>query len=175
MPVTRDVVRAMALRLERERAVVRWAVLVLAPLFLAAFLYNVVEMIHAPWLIAGQILAMATFCSIAGPAVWNKRDEMSAEPSVAYLRRVLENKRRGLRRIRRSLLLLIAAVVASWFGGGPAQGARMLGIHHPAVLSALRGPAPLLVLAPVIAFIWFSFRHQGQNADRELQRLDRTW
>jgi hypothetical protein len=52
-------------------------------------------------------------------------------------------------------------------------GAKNLGVHSPRVLRLLAGPTPLIVMALILAFIWFSFWHQGQKVDREIEKLGR--
>jgi hypothetical protein len=172
MQMTSDEVRAKASKYERESVLVYWVVaLGLTPLFLTAFIYNLVRL-REPLLIAGTGLALATYCLIAWPLVRNGPNRIApAEPCLDFLRREFEAKRRGLLWVRGCVLLLIPAVLVSWWGGGPALRAKTLGIQSPWLLSLLRGPAPLIVLALVIAFLWFAFSSQARKIEREINKL----
>lgn len=144
----------------------------LTPFFLAAWIYNLAQMVGSPWLMLGQSLALATFACIAWPALWSKTDRNApAEPCVDFLRRLFEAKLRGSLWIRRCMLLLIPAVLASWWGDGPELGAKTFGVHDPSLLNALRGPTPLIVIGVLIALVWLAFREHERKIRRELEKL----
>jgi hypothetical protein len=165
-------VRDKARKHEKEREIVRWVVLGLIPFFLAAYIYNLVQMAGAPWLMLGQSLGLATFACIAWAVIRSKTDRNApAEPCVDFLRRLFQAKLRGSLWIRRCMLLLIPAVLASWWGGGPELGAKAFGVRDPSLLNALRGPAPLIVMGVLIALVWLAFREHERRIRRELEKL----
>lgn len=172
MPVSTEEVRAKAGRYERENVRVYWvALLGLAPLAVAAFGYNLIQF-HGPWLVAGNVWALAVFCTILWGLVRNGPRRMgSEEPCVHFLRREFEGKRQMLLRVRWLVLLFFPAVLASWLGGGPALRAEALGIQAPWRLQYLRGPGPLIVTALVLAMVWFGFSIAARKAGREMEKL----
>jgi hypothetical protein len=144
----------------------------LTPLFLTAFIYNLVRL-REPLLIAGTGLALATYCLIAWPLVRNGPNRIApSEPCLDFLRREFEAKRRGRLWVRGCILLLIPAVLVNVFArsAGPPPH-HELGIQAPWLLSLLRGPAPLIVLALIIAFLWFAFSSQARKIEREIKKL----
>jgi len=166
-------VRAKARRYRRESVLVYWVVLGLAPLLLAAFIHNIMRF-RDPWLIVGQGFGLATVFCIAWRVVRNGPTRMlPTEPCVHFLRREFEGKRRGLLWVRGCLLLLIPAVLASWWGGGPVAGAKALGVKSPWLLSVIGGSAPLIVIAVLLALVWFAFSKEARRFERELENLRR--
>lgn len=64
---------------------------------------------------------------------------------------------------------------ACWFHGGeaPVFRARALGIQSPWLLGLLGGPALLIVMGAIIAFLWFAFSLQARKVEREIDKLAR--
>jgi hypothetical protein len=173
MKITSDEVRVKAIRYERESLLVYWVVMGLTPLFFAAFLYNLVRL-REPLLIAGTGFGLATWCSIAWKILRNGPNRISpVEPCLDFLRREFEGKRRGLLWVRGCVLLLIPAVMFSWWGGGPVLRAQAWGTRSPRVLSFLAGPGMLVAMAPIIAFLWFAFSRQARKVKGEIDKLPR--
>jgi hypothetical protein len=145
--------------------------LILTPLFIAGFVHNLL-VLRDPWIRTGAAWALATFLYMFWGLLRKGANRLAPEePCTRFLRREFEGKRRGLLRIQRGLLLLIPAVLASWWGGGPVLGAKNLGVHSTRVLDLLAGPALPVVMALIIAFCWFSFWMQTRKVDREIERL----
>jgi hypothetical protein len=171
MELSTELVRAKALRYEKESVAVYWTVLAITPLFVGAFLYNMFRL-NEPWLVAGAGLALTAFVGMVWKVVRTGPTKLvPAEPCAHFLRREFEAKRKGLLCVRTWLLLLIPAVVASWWGDGPELRARALGIHSPSVLNLLKGPAPLIVMGLIVGFLWFAFSHQARKVDLEIENL----
>ncbi len=172
MQITIDDVRARSRKYQRESVVVLWAVLILTPLFVGGFIYNLLRF-HQPSLIAGTTFALIAVCGIAWKAIQkNPRKPAPAVPCMDFLRQQLDGKRRGALWVRNWLLLLIPAVLLCWWGGGPALGAKTFGLRSPASLRLFQGPAPLLVMIVLIAFEWFAFMREARRAEREIRKLE---
>ncbi len=73
--------------------------------------------------------------------------------------------------VRRGVVLFAPAILALWWGGGPVLAAKNLGVQSARVLQLLAGPTPLIVMAVILAFIWFAFWKQGRKVDREIEKL----
>ena len=92
--------------------------------FAIAFAHNAWS-IDQPWVKFGQgwmLIVMTVY-------VWSLiRDrtgrKASSETCTGFLLRALEKKRDGFLAVRRVVLLIIPAILASWWGGGPALKAR---------------------------------------------------
>jgi len=171
MQITTDEVRAKARWYERENVLVFWAMLGLMPVFLGWFIYELVRLREPPLVILGRGLVVATFCGIAWRLVWNgPRRITPGEPCMHFLRREFEGKRQGLVWARRCWLLLIPAMLASWWGGGPLRG-KALGIRPSWWPSLLKEHEPLIVTSLVVAFVWFAFWKEGRKVEREIEKL----
>jgi hypothetical protein len=172
MSISTEKVRAQALKYERESVVVYWSAVALAPLFLGMFIYDLVRGPGGPLILAAITLALAIYAAIVLKVVRNGPVRLSpTQPCLDFLRRELKRKSDGLRWVRNCVLLVIPAVLAAWWGGGPVGRARELGIQSPWLLGFLQGPAFLLAMGFIIAFLWYAFDHQARKHDRELQNL----
>jgi len=89
---------------------------------------------------------------------------------VNFLRREFEAKRQGLLWARRCWLLLIPAMLASWWGGGPLRG-KALGIRPSWWPSLLNQHEPLIVTSLVVAFVWFTLWKEARKVERETDKL----
>jgi hypothetical protein len=86
----------------------------------------------------------------------------------------LEGQRNALLQVRRFVSLLIPAIAASWWGGGPAVKARALGIVPSSPLFRFSGgPGPFLIVGLALAFVWFAFGDAAEKAKREIENLRR--
>ncbi len=172
MQITIDEVRARARRYERENVLFFWVMLGLTPLFVAAFIYNLVHF-RQPWLVAGTAWTLVALCYVVWRLVRNGPNRMvPGEPCVHFLRREFEGKRQGSLWLRRFVVLLIPAILASWWGGGPLRG-KALGIRPSWWPSLLKDYEPLIVTALVLAFIWFASWREGRKAEREIEKLSK--
>lgn len=166
-----DEICVKARRREQFSVAAYWTILVLAVLFAAGFIRNLIYLSQS-WLIAGTAWALAALCVIAwrllrkGP---HQRHE--AEPCARFLIRELEGKRDGVLWIRWLALLLFPAAVGCWLGDGPVLEARMWGVRSPIVLQCLESPFFLLAFGLIVAFVWFAFTRHGRKISLELDRL----
>jgi uncharacterized RDD family membrane protein YckC len=172
MQMTTAEVSTRARKYERENILVFWLMLVLTPLVVAWIVYDLFHLLPKPLLFVTETWLLVTFLY----AVWSflrkgPRRMVPAEPCKQFLRREFEGKCQTATTIRRWILLLVPAVLAAWWGGGPALRARQMGIKSP-WLSQLHAPLPLAVTILVLAFVWFGCGNAARKAKREMERLD---
>jgi hypothetical protein len=161
MQFTTKEVCAKAHKYERQNVILHRVVLGLGPLLAAGFLWNLIRL-REPWLMAGQACALAAWCYMVWELVLKGPHRMGPqEPCADFLRQELDGKRRGLVRLRAGVLLTIPAILASWWGGGPAK---TWGFQ-------LHSPAPLIVMAVILAFLFFAFSKEVQKIEREIAGL----
>ena len=165
MVISRDEVYAWALRRDRNDARVGWALAVITPLVCAAYVYNLTRFGN-PWMILGAAWGLFAFCYF----VWiSFRDQsgrqQSAEPCVAYTRRLLESKRSWTLKMRRTVLLSVPAVVFTGWGR----------LHDAAVQNAgplgRFGPLPFIAVGIALALVWTAMLAEDRRLAREIARL----
>ncbi len=173
MNITIEEVCARARSDSRTNVRLFWAVAGVAPLLIAAFVYDLAR-IREPWIVAGIAWALGVFCYFLWIVLRDgPRNMVEAEPCVDFLRRQFEGKRKGTVDIRRGVVLCIPAILAVWWGGGPVLRAKALGVQSGTVLGLLKGPAPLVVLGLLLALVWLAMAHEARRIDRELEKLGR--
>jgi hypothetical protein len=176
MQISTDEVCAIARRYERKNVRFYWVLLGFTALFVAAYLSNLIKLLinsPAPWLMAGTAWMLALCCYVAWTLRRGPLKIAPSEPCVEFLRRGYEVQRRAVRGVRRGVLLMVPAILAVWWGGGPVLAAKNLGVQSARALQLLAGPTPLLVIAVVLTFIWFAFWREGRKVDREIEKLGR--
>jgi hypothetical protein len=174
MQISTAEVCAIARRWERKNVPVYWVLLGLTVLFVAADLRGLIRFLinfPSPWLVAGNVWMLALCCYVGWTLRRGPLKMARAEPCLEFLRRGYEVQRRAVLGVRRGVALFAPAILAVWWGGGPVLAAKNLGVHSARVLGLLAGPTPLIVMAVVLAFIWFAFWKEGQKVDREIERL----
>jgi hypothetical protein len=174
MQISTDEVCAMARRWERKNVRVYWVLLGLTALSVAAYLRGLIKFLMnspAPWLIAGTAWMLALCCYVGWTLRRGPLKMAPAGPCLEFLRRGNEVQRRALVGVRRGVLLFAPAILAFWWGGAPVLAAKNLGVQSARVLRLLAGPTPLIVMAVILAFIWFSFWTQARKLDREIEKL----
>ena len=172
MQITNDQVRNRARRYESENVLFYWVMLGLTPLFVATFIYNFVRF-HQPWLVAGNAWALVATCYVVWRLVRNGPNRIvPGEPCVQFLRREFEGKRQSSLSVRRFIVLLIPALLASWWGGGPLRG-KALGIRPSWWPSPLKEHEPLIVAALIVVLVWCALWKEGRKAEREIERLSK--
>jgi hypothetical protein len=67
-------------------------------------------------------------------------------------------------------LLLLPAVLAAWWGGGPALTAEEMGVKAAWLLRAHQ-PVTLIVTVLVLAFIWFAMGNAARKVEQEIEKL----
>lgn len=148
------------------------AFLLVVSLFCAAFVYNMVTFLHAPWLLAGYGVAIV---ALSLPAIKAAREGPSrmrtAEPCVDFLKRELDSRCRGVRVIRWSILLMWPATVLCSIGGGPMLRAQALGIHSVWALRLFEWPVTISVMTVLLGFVWFGFTKQLRKLEARRDQL----
>jgi hypothetical protein len=81
-------------------------------------------------------------------------------------------KRDGYLAVRRIVLLIIPAVLASWRGGGAALKARAMGLD-PASLyyRYLTSVWPMIATCVLLLLVWLAFRSAAKKASAEFEAL----
>jgi hypothetical protein len=70
---------------------------------------------------------------------------------------------------------MVPAILASWWGGGPALRLKALGVDPSSPqFQFASGPGPFIVIGLVLAFVWFSFGHTAKKASRQIEELRRA-
>jgi hypothetical protein len=174
MRISTEEVCAMARRYERKNVRVYWMLLSITALVVAAYVRSLIKFLvdsPAPWLIAGTAWVLALFCFVGWTLRRGPLKMAPAEPCLEFLRRGYEVQRWALLGVRRGLLLLAPGLLAVWWGGGQALAAKTLGIQSASLRRLLEGPTPLIVMAVLLAFIWFAFWWEARKVDREIEKL----
>jgi hypothetical protein len=169
-PATTEIC-ALARRREREGLWGRGIRLFGLAGFAIAFAHNAFE-IDQPWVRLGQgwmLILMTVY-------LWSLiRDHTgrraSHETCAAFLLRSLKRKRDGFLAVCRSVLL-IPAVLASWWGGGPALKARAMGLDPSSPYDRyLTSVWPIVATCVLLEVIWFAFSGAAKKASVELEAL----
>jgi hypothetical protein len=175
MNVSTEEIRARARRYERGNVLERWILACLAPLAVAWIvrdLYGLLRL-HKLLLMATESWLLITFCYVVWGFLRNgPRRIRTAESCSQFLKREFEGKRRFFLSVRRWILLLVPAVLAAWWGGGPALTAKEMGIKA-AWLLRVHQPVTLIVTILVLAFIWFAMGNAARRAEQEIEKLGR--
>jgi hypothetical protein len=173
MNTSTDEICARARRYEREGVLGYWTLACLAPLAVAWIvrdLYGLLRL-HKPLLLATESWLLLTFCYVFWGFLRNSpRRIRTAESCSEFLKREFEGKRRFFLSVRRWILLLLPAVLAAWWGGGPALTAKEMGIKA-AWLLRVHQPVTLIVTILVLAFVWFAMGNAARKAEQEIEKL----
>ena len=173
MNITADELCVRARRYERKGVWAHRLMLGLAPLFTAFILYELYSLIHSGkfLLVTTEAWLLATFLYIIWGFLRNgPRRMVPAEPCAQFLKRELEFKSQFARAARIWILLLLPAVIAAWWGGGPAFRAQQMGNKIP-WLAKLHAPGPLIVTLSVLALVWLALESEARRAQREIEKL----
>jgi len=153
--MTTNEVCAGAHKYEKDGLLVYRGAWVLTAVLLLKFGYNLTR-VQSPWIIAGMALTLAAYGCMVWELIWNGPNRMApAEPCRDYLRRQLAAKRQGVLRIRNCVLLLVPALLSSWWGQRPAA------------------VTPWILLGVCVPFLWYSFWHQARKFQREIASLEK--
>lgn len=97
------------------------------------------------------------------------------ESCASFLEREFEGSRNTALEGRRAIFLLVPAILASCWGGGPALRLKPLGVDPSSwrFQSAI-DPGSLIVTGLVLASIWFYLGHAAKKASRQLEELRRA-
>jgi hypothetical protein len=166
---------AMSRSRERLTAFLFWAVAAVMAALAGAALYNVYTL-DQPWIRVGQAWALGVIVYLVAPALHRGPARMGAsEPCAHFLESQHEERRRGYLWIRRRLFLLIPAMVASWWGGGPLAQAKARGLSPSSWLYRFcAGPWPFLVAGAALILVWFAFGKAAEKAFRDAEEIRRS-
>jgi hypothetical protein len=171
MQISAEEVCARARRQQRNDGRVGWALVAVTVLIVAAYIRNLTRL-HDPWMLAGAAGGLVAVCCFVWISVRNYSGRKGqAEPCAQFLRRMFERKRQWAREMRWAVWLLAPAVLASWWGGGPLLAAKNLGVASPWLLGLAGGPAPLVVMALLLALLSLLMSLEARRLDREIDQL----
>ena len=140
--------------------------------FVIAFAHNTWE-ISQPWVRLGQgwMLLVVTVC--LGSLLHNRTHRRTSNDSCgSFLLRSLKMKRDGYLAVRRMVLLILPAVLASWWGGGTALKARAMGLDPASpYYRYLTSVWPMIATCVLLFVIWFAFTSAAKKAAAELEGL----
>jgi hypothetical protein len=147
---------------------------VLLIVFAGVFAYNAI-VIMQPWVRMGQLWMIGVLCFYFLRLVRHSPRRMRANESCArFLEREFEGRRNTLLEARRAIFLLIPAILASWWGGGPALRLKALGVNPDSRhFQFASGPGPFIIIGLVLIFVWFSLGHSAKKASRQIEELHR--
>jgi hypothetical protein len=175
MDTSTDAICARARRYERESVLAHWTLACLAPPAVAWIVHDLYGLLrlHRPLLIATEAWLLVTFCYVVWGFLRNSpRQIRTAESCSQFLKREFEGKRRSALSVRRWIVLLVPAVLAAWWGGGPALTAKEMGIKAGWLLR-IHQPITLIVTILVLVFLWITLRNAARKAEREIEKLGR--
>jgi hypothetical protein len=140
--------------------------------FLIAFAHNAWE-VSQPWVRLGQgwMLLVMTVC------LWNlvrsrEHRRVSNDSCASFLLRSLKTKHDGYLAVRRAVLLIIPAVLASWLGGGAALRARAMGLDPGSpYYRYLMGGWPMITTCVLLLVVFLAFTSAAKKAASELEAL----
>ncbi len=173
MNISTEEICARARRHERGNVLGYWTLACLAPLAVAWIVHDLYGLLrlHKPLLIATESWLLLTFCYVAWGFLRNiPRRIRTAESCSQFLKREFEGKRRAFLSVRRWILLLLPAVLAAWWGGGPALTAEEMGVKAAWLLRAHQ-PVTLIETVLVLAFIWFAMGNAARKVEQEIEKL----
>ena len=175
MTRTPDQLCAKARWRDRENVWAHRTAQVLLMLFAGFFAYNAYA-ITQPWVRLGHFWLIGLLCFYFVKLVRRSPRRMGLHESCAsFLEREFEGSRNTALEARRVIFMLVPAILASWWGGGPALRLKSLGVDPSSwSFQFAIGLGPLIVAGLILAFLWFSFGHSAKRASRQLEELRRT-
>jgi hypothetical protein len=170
-PGTREIC-SLARRRERENVWLRRLGLFALAGFVIAFAHNTWA-VDQPWVRLGQgwmlIVMTVYFWSLIRKGAGRRA---SNETCADFLLRSLKTKRDGFLAVRRVVLLTIPAMLASWWGGGPALKARAMGLDPSSpYYRYLTSVWPMIATCLLLLLVWFAFRAAAKKASAEFDAL----
>jgi len=163
---------ALARRRERESLWSRRISIFALAGFAIAFAHNTWQ-VNQPWVRLGQgwMLLVVTVCL---RNLIRNRTHLRASNDCcgSFLLRSLKLKRDGYLTFRRSILLIIPAVLASWWGGGAALKARAMGLDPTSpYYRYLTSVWPMIATCVLLLCVWLAFRSAAKKASAEFEAL----
>lgn len=175
MTMTPDQLCAHAKWRDRENVWAHRAVSTLLMLFTGFFAYEAYSTTQS-WVRFGQLWLIGVMCFYFVRLARQSPRQMGPHESCAsFLEREFEGSRNTALEARRAIFLLVPAILASWWGGGPTLRLKSLGVDPSSWhFQFADGPTPLIVAGLVLAFLWFSFGHAAKKTSRQLEELRRA-
>jgi len=176
MQVTTEELCARARTQETVSAWAHWVFVIACVLLLGACVYNLARLresllLREPLLLFAEVWSLATL----GYLVWGfwhgPTRPWPAESCLDFLRRELEGKIQAMRKLRRAGPLLVPAILAAWWGGGPLLAIKEWGIASSGLSRLLAGPWILIVLALLLRIEWLLCTKAMRKFYRELEDL----
>ncbi len=163
---------AMARRRERENSWLRGVGLFALAGLAIAFAHNT-WVVDQPWVRLGQgwmLIVMTVYLFTLIRDRTGRR--ASNETCSGFLLRSLKMKRDGYLAVRRVVLLFIPAILASWWGGGPALRARAMGLDPSSVYYRyMTSVWPIIATCFLLLLVWFAFSGAAKKASVELEAM----
>jgi hypothetical protein len=165
---------ALAQRREREDIWMRRIGLFALAGLAIAFAHNTWS-IDQPWIRLGQGWMLIVMTVYLWSLIRSRTDRRASNEACAgFLLRSLEKKRDGFTAVRRVVLLAIPAMVASWWGGGPALKARAMGLDPSSpYYRYLTSVWPMIATCFLMLVVWFAFTGVAKKASAEFDALRR--
>ena len=159
---------------QRERAEVwgrRIGIFALAG-FIIAFIHNTWQ-IDQPWVRLGQGWMLIVSAVYLWGVIRKRTGRRDLDETCAqFLLRSLILKRNGFLAIRRAVLMIIPAILASWWGGGAALKARAMGLDPSSPYYAyLTSVWPIIATCALLLIVWFGFTSAAKKASAEFETL----
>ncbi len=174
LPPSPDAVGICELARRRERESIwgrRIGLLALAG-FAVAFAHNVWQ-VDQPWVRLGQGWMLAVVTAYLWSLIRHRTHRRASNEACAgFLLRSLEMKRNGYLAFRRIVLLLIPAIAASWWGGGPALRARAMGLDPSSPYYRYWASIwPMIATCSLLLVVWFVFSGTAKRVSAEFEAL----
>lgn len=171
-PLAPTEICALARRRERENLWARTIGLFALGGFAIAFAHNTWA-VDQLWVRVGQGWMLIVATVYLWSLIRNRTARRASnETCAAFLLRSLKMKRDGFLAIRRVVLLTIPAMVASWWGGGPALKAHAMGLDPSSpYYRYLTSVWPMIATCVLLLFIWFAFSGAAKKASTEFEAL----
>ena len=170
-PGTREIC-ALARRRERENVWLRRLGVFALAGFVIAFAHNTWT-VDQPWVRLGQSWMLIVMTVYLWSLIRNRTGRRASNETCAdFLLRSLKMKRDGFLAVRRVVLLTIPAMLASWWGGGPALKARAMGLDPSSpYYRYLTSAWPMVATCLLLLLVWFAFRAAAKKAAAEFDAL----
>jgi len=163
---------ALARREERSNVWGRGIGLFALAGFAIAFAHNTWE-VDQPWVRLGQGWMLIVMTVYLGGLLRNRTGRRASNETCAeFLLRSLQRKRDGFLAVRRVVLFIIPALLASWWGGGAALKARAMGLDPSSpYYRYLTSVWPTVATCVLLLLVWFAFSGAAKKASAEFEAL----
>lgn len=138
--------------------------------FAIAFAHNTWE-VDQPWVRLGQGWMLVVMIVYLGGLLRNRTGRRASNETCAgFLLRSLKRKRDGFLGVRRVVLFILPAVLASWWGGGAALKAHAMGLDSSSpYYRYLTSVWPTVATCFLLLLVWFAFSSAATKASAEFE------